>query len=279
MNRRKGFTLIELLVVIAIIALLMSIVVPSLKNAKLIAQQTICKSNLRQWGIVWKMYTDNYDGRFPYWRVVGGSDYHRGSWIQSIRSYMPHDREKMLLCPTASLKNPDFIQADSTYHPEANGGVRYAYAMGRPSPAEQAAGIREAELCSYGMSNWCTNSGTDTGSVQQRPATELWQRMTNVESSSQAPMMLDAMWRGGGPWNDNGIRISAPYQEGEWRGVDAEMSHFALPRHRGRVNAIFVDLHVDDVALKELWALKWHRSYNTGTLPLNAWPEWMNKYR
>jgi len=279
MKDRKGFTLIELLVVIAIIALLLSIVVPSLKKAKDMAQGTICRSNVRQWGLVWKMYTDQYDARFPYWRVVGGGGYHRGSWIQAIRSYMPEDRKKMLLCPTASLENPEFIQADGSYHFDAHGGVRYAYAMGAPSVAEQAAGITEAELCSYGMNNWCSNSGNESGAVQQRQASDYWQTVTGVPSPSQVPMMLDAMWRGGGPWDDRGVRISAPPQEGAWSGFDAEISHFAIPRHRGRVNILYVDLSVDDAPLKELWALKWHKSYHTGTVPANAWPEWMNSLR
>jgi prepilin-type N-terminal cleavage/methylation domain-containing protein len=46
-KRFSGFTLIELLVVIAIIALLMSILVPSLKTARELAKSTICKTALR----------------------------------------------------------------------------------------------------------------------------------------------------------------------------------------------------------------------------------------
>ena len=46
MKTKKGFTLIELLVVIAIIALLLSIILPSLKMAKQSGMTVICKSNL-----------------------------------------------------------------------------------------------------------------------------------------------------------------------------------------------------------------------------------------
>lgn len=60
MNKRKGFTLIELLVVIAIIALLMAVLAPALRKAKESAKQSICASNLRQWGTVITAYrTDN----------------------------------------------------------------------------------------------------------------------------------------------------------------------------------------------------------------------------
>ena len=51
MRMTKGFTLIELLVVIAIIALLLSILSPSLTRVKLQARRTMCRSNLHQWAL------------------------------------------------------------------------------------------------------------------------------------------------------------------------------------------------------------------------------------
>lgn len=59
----KGFTLIELLVVIAIIAMLLSIIMPSLKKAKEKAREIICKSNLKQWGYVAAMYGEDNGGK------------------------------------------------------------------------------------------------------------------------------------------------------------------------------------------------------------------------
>lgn len=58
-----GFTLIELLVVISIIALLLAILLPSLQKVKSISRDVICRSNVRQVGLVIQMYTDEYNNR------------------------------------------------------------------------------------------------------------------------------------------------------------------------------------------------------------------------
>jgi len=66
-RRPDGFTLIELLVVIAIIALLVSLLMPSLNRAKELARQAVCASSLNNIGRGIAQYGNEYDDRLPLW--------------------------------------------------------------------------------------------------------------------------------------------------------------------------------------------------------------------
>ncbi len=69
---KSAFTLVELLVVIGIIAVLISILLPTLSRAREVAQRTQCQSNMHQWGIGLQMYVNESRGQMPL-RVPDGT--------------------------------------------------------------------------------------------------------------------------------------------------------------------------------------------------------------
>ncbi len=82
MKSNKGFTLIELLVVIAIIAILAAILFPVFAQAREKARQTTCASNLKQLGLAFAQYEQDYDELYP---TAGTYGY---GWAGNVYSYV-----------------------------------------------------------------------------------------------------------------------------------------------------------------------------------------------
>lgn len=286
----SGFTLIELIVVIAILAILLSILFPMGHRMIEVARNSQCKANLHQWGMMWQAYTADHEGRFTVGMVNVSADadgiytgsrndgWARGEWARALKPYIG-EKSSLLFCPEATKRNPK-SPGGTTYW--AWGSERHTYVHG--------GGLG---FSSYGFNCWMFDPPfwlDDNGNrrpdmpaeevteIQGRPAKHHWRRVTAIpEDTHWIPVILDAMWRGGGPDHLKATGIQTPSYNGEWISYNREMMHFAMDRHQGGVNGVFADTSVRHIPVKQLWRLKWSRNYDMHTRDSMSWPTWINK--
>ncbi|MEN6641012.1 MAG: DUF1559 domain-containing protein [Armatimonadia bacterium] len=102
---RRGFTLIELLVVIAIIAILAAILFPVFAKAREKARQSSCLSNVKQLGLAFLSYAQDYDETLPSQGSNGAAfDWYPHRWYQVIDPYIKN--QQILRCPSSTGTTP-----------------------------------------------------------------------------------------------------------------------------------------------------------------------------
>ncbi len=241
MGKRRGFTLVELLVVIAIIAILMAILLPALQRAKKQVRTIICRSNLKQYGLAARMYLDDNEGSFPY----------SFSWLYKDggRGCRWHDASKNL------DQNPDL------------GGVLWPYLKDKDihlcPEFNVVAKMKGCYLCdgtkipiepqySYGMNSYLNGDAWGAVPAQYRTKMENVRKESQVKNpqrvfffSEENTWVISGL--SGVGINDNNLRAIPPGT------TDCFATYHSAPGgdlNMGYANAVFVDLHVEQVSAR-----------------------------
>ncbi len=275
-----GFTLIELLVVIAIIALLMATLVPAFHKVRSQARSIACRSNLRQWGVFFHAYTDDYDGKWFHHRTEHREQKEFSAfelceyWFVVMRPYW-QGFESILLCPEATACAQPM---EGTPTPAGDRNHAWKWHT-KPILGYNITG-------SYGLNLWLYDTSPDRRIRNPHKHTSFEQWGTcHVRQASRVPVFFDSVTAGAA------FAMYHEFPPPQEAGGDFSSTFFScgdchINRHNGGINMLFMDWSVRKVGLKELWTLKWHRAFDTanrwtraGGVRPDDWPEWMRRYK
>jgi len=246
-GRRGGFTLIELLVVVAVIALLVSILLPSLTNARKQAEAVVCASDLRQVLLGIYMYQTDAKGTVPgSMGPLPGTLWSEYDWNHTDPEARKHNLWFYKLCdPPRGKKyigDPKVFLCPGDPHKD-----KFNYEAAHPSPlAPYPHMLVSAQSCGYGLTYVIRHWGVWNIEKQgpKRPANTILMAEVGPDTALKAAPLMQGSGR---PWRDGGRIIWDDGKRGWYNGPT-----WLTARHLGKINVAAMDLAVHRVRTSEM---------------------------